>query len=190
MSARGGVEDRDDLGLLALTRSDLRRQVEMFGWKRVPVAESFWLSVDFRIRDRISRLPPGTLRTLLVALEYPFHKIIRVINHSSIGVGTKIGPGLLFAHFGGVWIHPRVEIGSDCTIFHQVTITTRGGRADRQGGVPRIGDRVRILPGAKLLGRITVGDDVVIGANAVVLEDVPSGAVVAGNPARVVRMRD
>ena len=190
MKTGGARPGESDLGLIPLIRSDFRRQAEMFGWKRVPVSESFWFTVDFRVRHRIQAIASRPLRILLIALEYPIHKVIRAINHSSIGVESKVGPGLLLAHFGGVWIHPDVEIGADCTIFHQVTIVARGGRADRQGGVPRIGDRVWIMPGAKVLGGITVGDDVVIGANAVVLEDVPSGATVAGNPARVVRMRD
>ncbi len=54
----------------------------------------------------------------------------------------------------------------------------------------RIGDRVTIGAGAIVLGPITVGDDAVIGAGAVVVDDVPDGAVVVGNPARVVRIRE
>ena len=169
-----------------LIKSDFRRQAEMFGWKRVPVSESFWLSVDFRIRNRIDQIRPRPVRALLIALEYPIHKLIKAINHSAIGMGAKVGPGLLLAHFGGVWIHPDVVIGSDCSIFHQVTIAGRGRRGQPGAGVPRIGDRVRILPGAKVLGGVTIGDDARIGANAVVLDDVPAGALAVGNPARVI----
>lgn len=177
-------------GLFDLIRSDFGRQAEMFGWKRVPVSESFWFTVDFRVRHRISEIRSRPLRSLLVALEYPIHKVLRAINHSSIGLEAKIGPGLLLAHFGGVWIHPEAEIGSNCTIFHQVTIAARGRLNGEQDGAPRIGERVRILPGAKILGGITIGDDVVIGANSVVIQDVPPGALVTGNPARIVRRAD
>lgn len=172
--------------LAAVIRSDFRRQAEMFGWKRVLVSEGFWFTVDFRIRTRLDQIRPRSLRGLLIALEYPIHKLIRTINHSSLSMGAKVGPGLLLAHFGGVWIDPGVVIGRDCTIFHQVTIAGRGRRSGESSGVPTIGDRVRIMPGAKVLGGITIGDDVRIGANAVVLEDVPAGALAVGNPARVI----
>ena len=164
-----------------LIKSDFRRQAEMFGWKRVPVSESFWLSVDFRIRNRIDQTRPRPVRALLIALEYPIHKLIKAINHSAIGMGAKVGPGLLLAHFGGVWIHPDVVIGSDCSIFHQVTIAV--GRGD---GAPRIGDRVTLMAGAKVLGQVTIGDDARIGANAVVLDDVPARALAVGSPARII----
>ena len=177
-------------GLISLIRSDFRRQAEMFGWKRVPVSESFWFTVDFRIRHRISEIRSRPLRSLLVALEYPIHKVLRAINHSSIGLEAKVGPGLLLAHFGGVWIHPGVEIGADCTIYHQVTISGRGSKTREVTGLPKIGDRVTISPGAKILGGITVGDDALGGANSVVIEDVPVGAVAAGNPARVIRFKE
>ena len=180
----------NETGLFELIRSDLRRQARMFGWRRVPASESFWLTVDFRVRSKIRVIASRPLRVLLIALEYPIHKLIRAINHSSIGIGARVGPGLLMAHFGGVWIHPEVVIGKDCTIFHQVTIAGRDRRGKAAGGFPRIGDRVRILPGSKILGPVTVGDDAVVGANAVVLEDVPSGALAVGNPARVVRTAD
>ena len=72
-------------------------------------------------------------------------------------------------------------------VFHEVTIGPRGlGSMD----YPVVGDRVRVMPGAKVLGAITVGDDAIIGANSVVIEDVPPGAVVAGNPARIIRFKE
>lgn len=172
-------------GLRALVRSDFERQAKEIGRRRVPFSEGFWLAVDLRVGNWIDDLGRGPLRTVLLGVRYPFHKMIKAVNHSGIGRGTEIGPGLLLMHFGGVWIHPDAVIGSECTIFHQVTITP-GGR----GGAPRIGDRVVLMAGAKVLGGVTIGDDARIGANAVVLDDVPAGALAVGSPARVVRRAD
>jgi serine O-acetyltransferase len=82
-----------------------------------------------------------------------------------------------------VVIHSKARIGPNCLIMQQVTI----GQNKRQR--PVIGGGVDIGPGAKVLGGITVGDNAHIGANAVVLHDVPPWAVVAGVPARVIGSR-
>ena len=81
---------------------------------------------------------------------------------SVIGVGTRVGYGGL-----GVVIHKDARIGRDCLISHNVTV---GGKGTCKG-VPLIGDRVHVGTGAVILVPITVGDDAVIGANAVVLSD-------------------
>jgi serine O-acetyltransferase len=94
----------------------------------------------------------------------------------------------LFIPHGYVVIDGPVTIGSDCVINPWVTIGLSGSRRwgfDQRG--PIIGDRVHVGTGSKVLGPITIGDDVRIGANSVVIDDVPSGATVVGAPARVVR---
>lgn len=78
------------------------------------------------------------------------------------------------------------SIGRDVQIWHNVTIGTDHSYS---GHLPTIGNRVLIYTGAIVFGDITVGDDAVIAAGAIVNRDVPAGAVVAGNPARVVKMR-
>jgi serine O-acetyltransferase len=97
---------------------------------------------------------------------------------------VRVGPGLYIGHFGGIVVHPDAVIGRDCNISQGVTIgqTNRGARQ----GVPRLGDRVYIGPGAKLVGDIRIGSDAAIGANAVVTRDVPERGVVAGVPAAVI----
>ncbi len=105
----------------------------------------------------------------------------------SIPAQTHLGSGFYIGHFGGIVVHPDVTIGRDCNISQEVTI----GLASRGEffGSPTIGDRVYIGPGAKLFGRIHVGDGAAIGANAVVTRNVPAGAVAVGIPARVVSMK-
>jgi serine O-acetyltransferase len=85
-------------------------------------------------------------------------------------------------HPNGIVIHPASQIGVNCTIYQQVTL---GGRDDNHGA-PVIGANVLIGTGAKILGSVTVGDGARIGANAVVLADVPPRATAVGVPAKII----
>ncbi|TCS05358.1 serine acetyltransferase [Rhizobium sp. BK418] len=93
----------------------------------------------------------------------------------------EIGGGLFIQH-GFATIINAEKIGRDCWINQQVTVGHSG-----KGRRPVIGDGVKIRAGAKVIGKITVGDDVAIGANAVVVKDVPPHCTVAGVPAKIVR---
>jgi serine O-acetyltransferase len=99
--------------------------------------------------------------------------------------GARIGPGLLIPHSAGVVIGNGSVIGANCTILQSVTL---GEKYSRQGGhsYPTLGDDVTICAGAVLLGAVRIGDGVVVGANSVVLIDVPAGAAAVGAPARIV----
>lgn len=96
-----------------------------------------------------------------------------------IPLETSIGSGLLIRHFGGIFINPSCKIGNNLLISQDVTIGV--GRQ----GVPTIGDNVSIAPGAKIIGRINIGNNVVIAANSVVIKEVCDNAVVGGIPAKV-----
>lgn len=97
---------------------------------------------------------------------------------------ARIGPRLTVGYQGlGIVVHSDAVIGSDCWISQHVTI----GRNFGDTRVPTIGNRVYIGAGSVLFGEITVGDGAIVGSNAVVNRDVPPGAIVAGNPARVIR---
>jgi serine O-acetyltransferase len=93
-----------------------------------------------------------------------------------ISYRTTIGKGLYIGHFGGIVIHGDAVLGENCNLSQGMTIgvLNRG-----KVGVPKIGNRVFIAPGAVILGGVTIGNDVLIGANAVVTFDVPDNAVVA-----------
>lgn len=101
-----------------------------------------------------------------------------------IPVNTCIGAGLKIVHFGGIVINDEAVIGKNVNISHQVTI----GKKLRgiKSGCPIIGDNVYIAPGAKIIGKIKIGNNVAIGANSVVTKDIPDDAVVVGIPARVI----
>jgi serine O-acetyltransferase len=101
-----------------------------------------------------------------------------------IHAGTKIGKGFYIGHWGGIVINPKAIIGDNCNISQGVTIGIVN--SGEKAGVPTIGDRVYIGPGAKIVGKIKIGNDVAIGANAVVVNDVPEGVTVGGIPAKVI----
>jgi|SRR4051812_515465 len=122
----------------------------------------------------------------------PWHRVMRrlarlrhmfwsVITQSDIGLETRFGSGLMLPHPNGVVIHENAAIGNDCMIMQQVTIGMIG-----DGEVPTVGSNVYVGAGAKIIGRVNIGDGARIGANAVVVDDVPPGATAVGIPARLV----
>lgn len=112
--------------------------------------------------------------------------IIFIIYNSSIPYECIIGKGSFFAYGGiGVVLHKRAKIGRNVVIGSNVTIGGKSGKWD----VPVIADNVYISTGAKILGNVYVGEFVVIGANAVVIKDIPPNAVVAGIPAKILSFK-
>jgi serine O-acetyltransferase len=114
----------------------------------------------------------------VIAFRYGFWT---VVTGAEIPLNCDIGGGLLIPHPNGIVINPGVKIGVNCLIFQQVTIGTRD-----VPGVPVIEGHVDIGAGAKILGPIHIGAHARIGANAVVLNNVPTGAVAIGIPAKIV----
>lgn len=126
------------------------------------------------------------------------HKVWRVffpfswsiLHHLQIKFGiaisykARIGKGLFIGHHGGIVTNDQMEIGNNCNLSHDVTIGV--SRRGKHPGVPTIGNNVYIGPGAKLFGKIRVGDNVAIGANCVVTKDIPDNAVVVGVPGKVI----
>jgi serine O-acetyltransferase len=97
---------------------------------------------------------------------------------------TAIGPGFYLGHFGGVVISPSAVLGLNCNIAQGVTIgaASRGARK----GAPVLGDRVWVGANAVIVGRVTIGEDALIGPGAYVNFDVPAMSIVIGNPGKIV----
>jgi serine O-acetyltransferase len=114
------------------------------------------------------------------------YKLLRAAMHVLTGIDlpceAKVGRRLRIDHFGGIIVSGDAVIGDDVVLRNGVTI---GLKRTNERGAPVIGNRVDIGAGAKILGPIRIGDGAVIGANAVVVHDVPAGAVAVGIPARV-----
>ena len=118
------------------------------------------------------------------------HLVVVLLHHYTIRYGidisrdAPIGSGLYIGHFGGIFVNQGVVIGDNCNLSQGVTLgqLNRGEKI----GCPVIGNNVYIAPGAKVIGRIFIGDDAAIGANAVVVNDVSPHTTVGGIPARPV----
>ncbi len=93
---------------------------------------------------------------------------------------TTIGEGFYIGHFGGITISGEAKIGKNVNISQQVTIGVSGQGENR--GVPTIGNDVYIAPGARIFGKIRIGNNVKIGANAVVYQDILDNAIVVLDP--------
>ena len=106
-----------------------------------------------------------------------------VRNHYGIELpySSQVGEGVVIEHQGCIVIHGNAVIGDGCIIRQGVTLGNKS--LDRPNEAPRLGKRVNVGAGAKILGAVTIGDDAVIGANAVVLKDVPAGMLAVGVPA-------
>ncbi len=110
----------------------------------------------------------------------------RTITGVEIHPAARIGKGLLIDHGSGVVIGETAEIGDDVTIYQGVTLGGTGFATGKRH--PTLGDQVTVGSGARLLGPIEVGRGAKIGANSVVITDVPADATVVGNPGHVVRV--
>jgi serine O-acetyltransferase len=114
-----------------------------------------------------------------IALD-PVYFVANLLVHIAWGIEisrrASIGPGLYIGHFGGITVSGSAVIGSNCNLSQNITVGLSGD------GVPVIGDDVYIAPGARIFGRIRIGNNVKIGANAVIHKDIPDNAVVALAP--------
>ncbi len=112
------------------------------------------------------------------------HVLNKWFNGCVIGVRARFGPGFVLIHPVGIVINSAVRGGRDVWLESGVVI------GDNRGGTPLLGDHVFVGSGAKIIGPLRVGDGARIGANAVVLSDVPDGATMVGIPARPLPQRD
>ena len=124
------------------------------------------------------------LRRILSLFYKVAFKFVEILTGISLPCEVVLGQNVRIDHFGGIIISGYARIGDGCVIRQGVTI---GLKNTEDPCAPTIGNNVDIGAGAKILGRITIGDDVKIGSNAVVLEDILSHSVAVGVPARVVR---
>lgn len=168
MNARPGAD-------ISASEPDWSREAKTF-WQWSP-SRSLLASLRSYQRHRGTRNPVRVALRMLATMR---HRFWSAVTGADIPLNCSIGGGLLIPHPNGIVIHPDVRIGPNCLIFQQVTLGARDAR------VPMVGGHVDFGAGAKVLGAITLGDHSNVGANAVVLIDVPAGASAVGVPAKVI----
>lgn len=127
-------------------------------------------------------IEPKPLRAPFSVVYRALFRTVRNVYGIELPYSALIGRRVIFEHQHGIVVHGQTVIGDDCIIRQGVTLGLR--RLDRMDDAPILGSGVNVGAGAKILGRIRVGDGAAIGANAVVLSDVAPGELVVGIPAR------
>ena len=175
------------MSLLELLRSDAARQYHFAGRKVNRVGNVALLKVLFSPRFApvlLYRLAARCAMRHLRPLGKLFSLMKFVVFGIEIGLNCEIGPGLYFPHTSGTVLGAR-RIGSNAVIYHNVTVGAKVPDLAYDDGLrPEIGNDVMLGAGSKILGPITLGDGVVVAANAVVVHSMPSGCLVVGVPGR------
>jgi serine O-acetyltransferase len=145
------------------------------------IAFSYRLLASIRDYQRHSTRP-GPWHRLMRKIARGRHLFWSIITQSDIDPRVQFGRDLMLPHPNGIVIHEDAVIGDQCMIMQQVTIGMIG-----EACVPTLGNNVYVGAGAKIIGKVSIGDGARIGANAVVVDDVPPGATAVGVPAKVVQ---
>ena len=169
-------------------KADLERYTRLSNkpwWYHLLLTPGVWATAQYRYCRWVhNSVHIPVLRQALKAFGFVWMKLVHLNTGICIDRAAEIGKGLFIGHFGCIFVAGKVKMGEMCNLSQGVTVGW-GGRKNTKG-CPTLGDRVYIGAGAKVLGKITVGSNVAIGANAVVTKDVPDNAVVVGIPARVI----
>jgi serine O-acetyltransferase len=145
-------------------------------------AQGFWVMMVYRFGRWRYRIRPAPLRKILSFIYKVLFKIVQITTGIELPCEVEIGRNFIIDHFGGIVISGYAKFGDNCRIRNGVVVGLRRVEDKR---APIVGNNVDIGSGAKLLGPIRIGNNVLIGANAVVMIDVPDNSIAVGVPAVV-----
>lgn len=127
-----------------------------------------------------SRRQPTPLRILFDPMYVFLDFFVQAFWGIEIPRRTRVGPGLYIGHHGAITVSSGAVIGRNCNLSQNITIGVSG--QDGKRGAPTLGDNVYVAPGARLVGKINIGNNVKIGANAVIHKDLPDNAIAVMEP--------
>jgi serine O-acetyltransferase len=161
-------------------RKDSARYKLLGGWLWHP---GFWIIAIYRFGMWAHALSNPMLRVPMWVLYRVLHVPCRLFNVElwAGASGAKIGAGFCLIHPANVYIGPRVEIGENCKLFHEVTLGT-----GHIPGTPKLGNNVDVFVGARILGGVVIGDDSMVSANCVVTKNIAPRSVVMPAPNRII----
>src|ERR1700750_3188800 len=145
-------------------------------------AQGFWAMVVYRFGRWRYGVQPALLRKFFSFIYHVLYKLVQILTGIELPCEVPIGRNFVIDHFGGIIISGYAQFGDNCRIRNGVVVGLK--RVD-EPIAPIIGDNVDIGAGAKLLGNIKIGNISLIGANAVVLCDIPDGSIAVGVPAQI-----
>lgn len=146
--------------------------------------QGFWVMAVYRFGRWRYAISNPFLRKPFSFLYKVMFKAIQILTGTELPCEVAVGRGFRIDHCAGIVISGFASFGEHCVLRNGVTV---GLRRVTEPSAPQVGNYVDIGAGAKILGNITIGDHVTVGANAVVLEDVPSHSIAVGVPAQIVK---
>lgn len=188
---------KDKLALKQYIEADSKNYSLLF-WRKVGIKRALRSRICSPINDQISVwayiktlryteywMNKNGIGAKLISLYYML-KLRRLSKITGFQIPIRtVGKGLTIWHWGTIIINESSTIGENCVMRPGIVI----GHKNEGGGCPTIGNNVEINSGVRIIGDISIGDDVIIAPNAVVTHDIPSHSIVAGVPAKIIKVR-
>lgn len=146
------------------------------------LAQGFWVMLVYRFGRWRYTINNSLIRKPFSLLYKVLFKLVQILTGVEVPCEVSLGENFKIDHFGGIIISGYAVIGNNCRIRNGVVIGLKDVSCPC---APVLGDNVDIGAGAKLLGKITIGNNVKVGANAVVLCDIPDNSIAVGVPAKI-----
>lgn len=174
---------------LKLCASDFQRYIATGAKNKLKIFvanQGFHTTVHFRIVTELYRVGSKYLflRPFVAIYALYYLKSSQIMTGISLPIGLSVGKGLMISHPGSIIVHPLAKLGSNINLAPGTVIGY--GVVNGVGGYPVLGDDIFIGPGAKIFGPIHIGNNVQVGANAVIIRDVEANCKAVGVPAKVI----
>lgn len=176
--------------LRELINSDLARFTQTYVLRGQPFSRRrvFWESVIFKAGFQavlLYRVSHWLFQGGWVYLPWFLSRLSLAITGAEIEFNAEIGPGMFIAHPVGIVVGRGTRIGAGVTLFQGVTFGVKSWHPDAIRKFPKVGNKCYFFAGSAVLGDVTIGNECIIGAHAVLTNDVPDGGLALGVPAKI-----